>query len=48
MKNKKATIGWGYVVALVIGLIVIGLIIYISLKSKGKISDLIENFASLF
>ena len=48
MKNKKATIGWGYVVALIIGLIVIGLIIYISLKSKWKILDIIENFAGMF
>ncbi|MEM4263951.1 MAG: hypothetical protein QW666_03610 [Candidatus Woesearchaeota archaeon] len=36
MKNKKADIPvWGYIVALILGLLVLALIIWISIKSKG-------------
>ncbi len=43
--NKKADLpGWSYVVAFIISLFVIALVVYISLKSKGTILDLLKGF----
>ena len=44
MKNKKATSipGWIYVIALIIGLFVIALIIWITVKSGGKMSGFLD------
>jgi hypothetical protein len=41
--NKKASIpGWGYVVALIIGLFLIVALVMISIKSKNFLLDKIE------
>jgi len=46
MKNKKATQlpGWAYVIALIIGLFVIVLIIWITAKSGGKMKGFLDMF----
>ena len=48
MKNKKASMpGWVYVVGIIIGLFVLMLIIWVSVKSKGHTEGLLSAFKGL-
>ena len=50
MKSKKAMDlpGWGYVIALIIGLFVIGLIVWVTIKSGGNMRNWLDVLKGAF
>ena len=48
MKFKKSQIGWSFVVKMIIGIMVLGALIYIAVKSKGTIIGQLSQLTDFF
>jgi len=45
---KKASIGWDHIIAMIIGLLIIIILIFIAVKSREKFADLFDQINQWF
>jgi len=45
---KKASIGWDHIIAMIIGLLVIIVLIFIAIKSKDKLAEIFSQIKQWF
>jgi len=45
---KKASIGWDHIIAMIIGLLVIIILIFIAIKSKDKLAEIFSQIKQWF
>lgn len=48
IKNKKADVGWGVIVLLIIGLLILVVLMIIAAKSKGGFTNMFGSLGEIF